>query len=139
MSKVPKGILAFRSITTLISIIQQGTFTHPSGKEVTTEDSRQALVLSVAFSILAALEYEVVAVVAKQNLRTLEVIICSNLPCNKDRTFVQWLSDFVFSRNDRWSDGDTDTKCQYPAVILPLAPEGLKGSEDLQGYIASLW
>src|SRR5271163_3017868 len=55
--------LAFRSITLMTSKIQQKSATAPIKED--QRKHRATLLLSVAFSILVALQYEVVAVTAK--------------------------------------------------------------------------
>jgi hypothetical protein len=141
---VPEGILAFRSITRLTSIIQQGPFSDLSDKKIPEEEDRRELRLSVAFSILAALEHEVVAVMSKPIPHRLEVIVCSNLPHDKDQTFIQQfgntMMDLVFTKNDRPTDPRHANKSEYPSIFYTSPPPELKKGTwmELESYVNKL-
>jgi hypothetical protein len=142
---VPEGILAFRSITRLTSIIQQGPFSDLSDEKTPEKEDRRELRLSVAFSILAALEHEVVAVMSKPMAGRLEVIVCSNLPHDKDQTFLRQLGntimDFEFTKNDRPTDPRHADKSEYPSIFYTSPPPELKKSTwmELESYVNKLW
>ena len=154
MNKLDR-ILAFRSITSLAAIIQQHPYNHFSNpsSNVTEQidqhpNKRRHLIISVAFSILAALEYEVVAVVAKMMRgEEMQVIVCSNLSSDKERPFLQMLWDtikgiprFLFTENHRPSD--KDKKNLYPTIIPISRPADLSENntlEELRVYVDNLW
>ena len=152
MEKPNDRILAFRAITRLTGIIQH--YPHhpdPSGSfEVETIDfdlnDRRILIFSVAFTILAALEHEVVAVATKTSTVGTQVDDDKNI--NRPR-FV----GLLFTSNDRPTDrkklgpktdclSDSDDKKLCP-IIIPIArPVNLLENntpDDLKAYVDSLW
>jgi|SRR5271169_2238922 len=76
---IPRNILAFRTITKLLSQIQQERAFQVSHSEATRRlpEERLELKLSNAFSTVAVIEHEVVAVVTKRTSETLNVIACT--------------------------------------------------------------
>ena len=84
LEDIPRNILAFRTISKLLSQIQQEHLfqdTHP--KELLPVE-RLELKLSNAFSTLAVIEHEVVAVVTKRTEEVLEVTACPQTLTNQD-------------------------------------------------------
>ena len=145
---------AFRSITLLTSKVQHKSDTTPSKEE--NANYRSMLSLSVAFSILAALQNEVVAVMAKVIVDgELQVIVCPTSPCNKDRSIFQAVTDFLedligkqslsvsllASRNARKQDR-RENKNVYPTIITsePLPSLSRNATvQELDGYVQGLW
>ena len=72
---IPENILAFRTITTLLQAIQQ----HKPFKFMQDVNSQPELRLCTAFSTVAVIDREVVAVVAKRIPEILEVIVCTTI------------------------------------------------------------
>lgn len=130
-SDTPEGILAFRTITSLTAMVQQRPY-KSSAEEKPTEGTSRDLALSVALSIVAALEHNVVATVAKQEFGQLEVIVCSDIPRTDDRPFLLQLADdikagdlagtintlkFLMTKNDCPEENGNANLKQYPTVI----------------------
>ena len=143
-----------------MSKVQQKSDTPPA-KEDESKMGGKILSLSVAFSILAALEYQVVAVMAKPMSLTgkLEVIVCPNHPhsTSKDRSSLQVAKDSVVKRVEdtlgaqhlsfsilasRNARKDDKHKNLYPTIMASAPPDGLSQNatqEQLEGYVNSLW
>lgn len=79
---IPRNILAFRTITTLLSQIQQGRalkVPQSYNAQLDREELRE-LKISDAFSTVAVIEHEIVAVVTNRGPETLEVIASIQSP-----------------------------------------------------------
>lgn len=77
LDSIPRNILAFRTITQLLSYIQQDQafrITEPPLEAL--KDQRLELKLTSAFSTVAVIEHEVVAVVTKRLPTSLQVVAC---------------------------------------------------------------
>jgi hypothetical protein len=82
--EIPRNILAFRTITKLLSQIQQERefqvlYTEPT---LSSKD-RLELRLSNAFSTVAVIEHEVIAVVTKPTRESLQVTACTQTSINQ--------------------------------------------------------
>ncbi|KJA17468.1 hypothetical protein HYPSUDRAFT_57717 [Hypholoma sublateritium FD-334 SS-4] len=94
---IPRNILAFRTITTLLSRIQQGRASQvpqPYTAQL-NRDERRELKISNAFSTLAVIEHEIVAVVTNRDTETLEVIASIQSP-NDNFSYIE-RSNSLFS------------------------------------------
>jgi hypothetical protein len=108
--RIPENILAFRTITTLLHAIQQ----HKPFKLMQDVNSQRELRLYTAFSTVAVIEHEVVAVVAKRIPEILEVIVCpTTSPDQHQQVATQSpasnsifsnFSNFLFVKNPRRND-----------------------------------
>jgi len=78
---VPENILAFRTITKLLSLIQQEQAFRVKLKGSSPEDIE--LSLSTAFATIAVIEHEIVAVVTKVTY-DLITVVCATLTSTKD-------------------------------------------------------
>lgn len=96
---IPQNILAFRTITTLLEIIQQERpFKVIDDERKLSDSDRRELKLSSAFSTVAVANHEVVAIVAKQCPGKLEV-----MACNYDSTNQQTIEPPQPSSNSTFS------------------------------------
>jgi hypothetical protein len=122
---IPRNILAFRTITTLLAKIQQEQSFQVSSKERLSRQSseRQELLVSNAFATIANMDKDVVAVVTKHTSgQILEVVVCtSETPINEEAlitspppTLVSQVWHFV-TKSHRWDD-------KKPAIVLPEYP-----------------
>jgi hypothetical protein len=146
--------LAFRSITLMTSKIQQKSATAPIKED--QRKHRATLLLSVAFSILVALQYEVVAVTAKVvGNGNLQVIVCRSTHTLQNRSFLQVVMDtlkdligmkdisvsFLASRNPRMQDNN-NIKSPHPHIVDCEYPPNLSTEsteQDLDSYVQGLW
>lgn len=109
-SDIPQNILAFRTITKMLAIIQQERpFKIIEDGPAISASDREELKLLSAFSSLAVVEHDVVAVVARQCPEKLEVVACNNddstnqklpLPTVPSNRFAEWLFTKNFRRDD---------------------------------------
>jgi hypothetical protein len=149
--------LAFRSITLMTSKIQQKSDTAHIEEE-SPKKNRVTLLLSVAFSILVALQYEVVAVTAKVVSKgNLQVIVCPSTHTHspQNRSFLQVVLDtvkdliglkhisvlFLASRNPRSQDND-HIKSPHPRIVDCEFPPSLSEQsteQELNSYVQALW
>ena len=81
---IPRNILAFRTITKLLSQIQQEKAFQVSRLEAKLPKPHQRLELrlSNAFATIAVIEHEIVAVVTKRTPESLKVFACPQTPIN---------------------------------------------------------
>jgi hypothetical protein len=144
---IPENILAFRTITTLLERIQQ----HKPFKLLQNEqeDPEQDLKLATAFSTVAVIQHEIVAVVANRMPETLKVIVTSNTisPDQNQQVIPQSifpdLSSFLFVKNFRKDDlksAEFQKTLNSDPVIHPLQPPldlaPNPGHEELKKYIS---
>lgn len=150
-------IMAFRTMTTIISLIQR---TDPSLKapelsppSPTDEQSRELRVLSALATILV-MEHEKVAVVAKHGNSSgggVEVFACTDSSAGKNTKsdsessyadIFQYLWNFVVAENPRENPQDDDS--EYPAIHNPrdspdhLCLQGISENELLGKLLADV-
>jgi hypothetical protein len=119
---------------------------------------RGTLLLSVAFSILVALQYEVIAVTAKVVSKgNLQVIVCHSTHTHspQNKSFLQVMKDslkdliglkhisvsFLASRNPRSQDDD-NIKSPHPRIVDCEFPPSLSEQsteQELNSYVQALW
>ena len=151
---IPQSILAFRTITTLLQIIQQEQpFKIIEDEPKLSDSDRRELKLLSAFSTVAVAHHEVVAVVAKQCPGTVEVMAC-NYDDSTNQQIIeppQTPSNFfaaLFTKNFRKDDfqktenedkrmAEEEGKRRFP-VIKPteMPPDFVgHGDEGLRKYL----
>jgi len=151
-SGIPENILAFRTITTLLERIQQ----HKPFKLLQdVQDPQQELKLSTAFSTVAVINHEVVAVVAKRMPEMLEVIVGTNISPDQNQQVITQspalnsifpdFSSFLFVKNFRRDDLKSaepqktpDKQIRDPVINAIQPPPDLApnpGYEELKQYI----
>ncbi len=89
--RIPRNILAFRTITKLLSQIQQEKAFQVSRLEakLPQHPERLELRLSNAFATIAVIEHEIVAVVTKRTPESLKVFACPQTPINDGPPITQ--------------------------------------------------
>jgi len=117
---IPRNILAFRTITKLLSHIQQEQAFKVSWNKSLPE-KKEELELSTAFATIAVIEHEVIAVVTKHTVERIEVICTpqtriqdtsiNDLSTNQGKWFLRALHFFI-TKNPRQNDP--------PPAILPI-------------------
>jgi hypothetical protein len=143
---IPENILAFRTITTLLQKIQQQSFTIT--EEYGSSKSDQALNISTAFSTVAVIDKEVVAVATRHCAERLEVIVCTNLSHDGDQPITQPFSSsfmsripipsFLITKNFRKDDPEPANKdLEINDIKLPPGLED--GNEDPEQYFEERW
>jgi hypothetical protein len=137
---LPRNILAFRTITTLLALIQQERPFKVSDESVMEMDQleRQELKISSAFSNLAVTDNDIVAVVTKSSPETLAVIVCTRLS-NHESSFISPQSipknplsriwHFLVTKNFRRDDSKS-TWVTDPTIFDPEIPDGFKTDDD---------
>ena len=147
---IPQNILAFRTITTLLQIIQQEQpFKIIEDERKLSDSDRRELKLSSAFSTVAVANHEVVAIVAKQCPGKLEVMACNYDDSTNQQTIEppQPSSNFTFSfaalftKNFRRDDlnkienedkkmAEEERKRRFPVIKTTEIPPDLVGHGD---------
>lgn|SRR5271156_563820 len=158
---IPQSILAFRTITTLLEIIQQERpFKIIEDDPKLSDSDRRELKLSSAFSTVAVANHEVVAVVAKQCPGKLEVMACNYEDSTNQQTIEppQPPSNFtfpfaaLFAKNFRRDDfkktenedkrmAEEERKRRFPVIKTTELPPDLvgHGDEGLRQYLEQPW
>lgn len=152
---IPENILAFRTITTWLEGIQrQRPF-----KLVEDAGLQHELRLSTAFSTVAVINHEVVAVVAKDNGGILEVIVCINHSPDQSQqittqtssnSIISNVSTFLFAKNIRRDESQVknnqggktarDEPRKVPIIKNTETPPGLEpGYEGIKVYLEKRW
>ena len=138
---IPRNILAFRTITTMLASIQQGRpFKFSLNDSKLSAAQQQELKISNALANLAIADHEVVAV-ATAHAEELSVIACSPSESNDksplSKPLLAPLSDswlkFIISKNPRKDDkreDSTDYPLIYDAKVLAEKEKGLAGFGD---------
>jgi len=148
---IPRNILAFRTITKLLSQIQQEKAFQVSRLEAKLPQPHQRLELrlSNAFSTVAVIEHEVVAVVTKRAEESLQVIACTQTSINQGllttplppRPLSQvW--HLLFTQNDHRSDAETAIHSTAEATISEakiLAGIDFDDDRTLKLYVDEYW
>ena len=78
--EIPKSILAFRTITTLLEQLQQERKFQVIPSKRQPQPDRLELKISNAFSTIAVMDNEVVAIVMKHTSEVLEITACTQAP-----------------------------------------------------------
>lgn len=147
MDSIPENILAFRTITTLLEMIQPlkprplHLLPNEHGLSFT---SQKELKLADALSTVAVIDHEVVAVVANRTNGQLKVIACTNPSYDhEDQQLIKqaplassiFRIPFLFIKNYRRSDPD-EVKRMVPIIDDTTPPPDLKeGDTGLKGYL----
>jgi hypothetical protein len=123
---VPRNILAFRTMTKLLSLIQQEQAFQVEWVDPPLDDKE--LVLSTAFATIAVIEHEVIAVVTKRTYGKLEVICSAEIPPKAlpPPPPPPWYLNFFVTSNPRRDD---------PGSTNPLAGELAIGRADDAGIV----
>lgn len=120
---IPRKILAFRTITTLLSRIQQEqAFRISESEETFSEQDNLELKLSSAFSTIAVIDHEIIAVVIERTRELLKVTACAQTSVNESSLTTTSPSGhiskafrFIFAQNYRRDD--TQSASSEPTII----------------------
>lgn len=150
LEPIPKNILAFRTITHLLSAIQQNRefqATAPSAQPDVNQ--RQELKLTNAFSTVAVIEREIVAVVTKRASAKLEVVATIQpsdvgnppTPSVPPSNYKKTILDFIFTQNPRRDDAVSATSQTGPTITdaMSLADFDLDDDEAIKKYAEECW
>ena len=154
---IPRNILAFRTITTILSLIQQERPFKVSHSSATPEGlskvDRQLLKILNAVSNLAVANYDVTAVTTKSSPETLEVITCTTRHSkyehphtymqsnSQNSTKISKIWELIVTKNFRRDDTRSPTWESDPTIIDATAPAGLDPDDDeeLKKYLNKRW
>lgn len=149
---VPKNILAFRTITHLLSYIQQNRAFRVTTPSVPAHDNqRLELKLTNAFSTVAVIEHEVVGVVTRRISKTLEVVACvqpsdvENPPTTLSKPPSKHKSEFwdlIFTHNPRRDEQPVPATISTGSIITDasiLADIKLDDDEATKRYAEACW
>jgi len=147
---LPRNILAFRTITSILHLIQQERPFKVSD-DLAMDMSpmeRQELKISNAVSNLAIANNDITAVVTKRCPDTLVVIACTHLSNHESSfispqppTAISRIFQYLFTKNFRRDDPKSPTWDKDPTIINAIIPLGLKPDDDeaLKKYLEERW
>jgi len=149
---LPKNILAFRTITTLLARIQQEnplaqTYTELDNLAVVDSD-KETLRISTAFANLAVTKNSIVAVATHLSAKDLQVVVCANFDDDNEHLLNRTTSSkidtggfwrFLISANPRRDDPPSDI--QHPTIVDTKIPSHVDPEDDktLINYIKETW
>src|SRR5277367_1110328 len=142
---IPRNILAFHTITTMLARIQQERpFKISLNNSKISGAQQRELKISNAFAYLAVTNYDVVAVATVQSPDELNVVACSHSDSNDEsppspsQSGLSRCLNFFFAKNPR-DDESNDCPVVVDAKALPeKALAGLDGDKaKLRAYVQS--
>lgn len=149
---IPRKILAFRTITSILAIIQQERPFKVSNELPTDMKplDRQELKISNAVCNLAIADKDIIAVVTKPGDDSLAVIACAHLPRNESsfissqsplKMAMARLWQLLITKNFRRDDPKSSTWEIDPTIIDAKIPPGLDSDDDeaLNEYLENRW
>ena len=134
---IPRNILAFRTITTMLGLIQQERPFKISDLKIPAEHDRELKITS-ALANVAVAQHEIVAVATVHSAEELEVIACTQSSSDKPspsqsaivRQPPRWR--FLFTKNPRRDEAYILENCPRTVVV---DGKGLPDEEKLRGYV----
>jgi hypothetical protein len=136
---IPRNILAFRTITKLLSHIQQEQAFQVSWDNPLPANDEE-LKLSTAFATIAVIDHEIVAVVTKHTCEKIQVVLTSQTPIKEPKRGI-W--GFLIAQNPRLKDAPL-TSTNEPTIssaddagILPGID--LNDDEILKTWVDQCW
>ncbi|KAF8804889.1 hypothetical protein BYT27DRAFT_7213579 [Phlegmacium glaucopus] len=149
LKDIPRNILAFRTITKLLSQIQQERAFEVYTPAILSPEDRLELKLSNAFSTLAVIEHEVVAIVTKRTAVTLKIVASTQTSTNEEPLVIPSPSGFVsqvwhllVTQNYRRGDPQPPTLPIGEPIICDagiLAGTDLVDDETLKLQVNAYW
>jgi len=146
---IPKSILAFRTITTLLEQIQQERKFQVLPSKKHPQPDRLELKISNAFSTIAVIDHEVVAIVTKRTPEVLEITACTQTPANEDPAttpsqpgFTSQVWHLLVTQNYRWNDEERITFPVGQPIIddaKTLAALELADDDALKLWVDEYW
>lgn len=139
---IPKNILAFRTITKLLSQIQQDRVFQvlQSGPKPLSKLQRQELKLSNAFSTVAVMDHEVIAAITKRTPDSLDVM-CAPINDAPPITPSPSRWGFMATQNVRWNRLPSTNRSREPTIsdASVLADIDLDDDEKLKLHVSEHW
>jgi len=143
LKDIPRNILAFRTITKLLSHIQQEQAFQVSWDNPPYPHNEE-LKISTAFATIAVIHHEIVAVVTKQTYERIHVVLAPQTPIEDSSTKPPSLLkrglEFFVAKNPRPKDPQNDEptiSCANDAGILPGID--LNDDEVLKMWVDKCW
>jgi hypothetical protein len=141
LTDIPKNILAFRTITTLLERIQQERKIKVSQPEKLPPPDRLELKISNAFSTIAVMEHEIVAIATKRTPEALKITACTQAPANEDSVIAptqpglpSQIWHLLVTQNYRWGDESdkiiTERRIGKPTIDDAETLAGLELADD---------
>ena len=133
---IPRNILAFRTITTMLARIQQERpfkFS-PEDLEISAAQ-QQELKIANALANLAIADHDIVAVATVHSAEELNVIACTHSesndqsPPSPSQNVVSRCWNFIFAKNPRRDEERDDESKDCPVVVDAKALAGLDNDE----------
>ena len=136
---IPRNILAFRTITTMLHHIQQERPFKISDSNIPDEHS-QELKLSNALATVAVADHNVVAVAMVHSAEGLKVIACTQWsnnkgPLSQSSTVLQHYWRLFFTKNPRRDEGQEN---DYPVVVDAKAPPDCDEAK-VDAHVENCW
>lgn len=129
-------VLTFRTITTLLHLIQQQQEQPLEVTDMKPQTAHDRLHLSIlnAIATLAVTQHEVVAVTAKYTDHGLELVASANgseaeEPRSSNHA-LKVLQDLLITWNPAYSNSSTSISDEYPTLAKPSKPANLKDETD---------
>lgn len=146
---LPRNILAFRTITSMLSWIQQAQIFEDPNLKSADPANRKELKIVNALATIMVVDNEVVAVVAKHDVgaEALQAIVCAHLADDKKNLthsqspgIMGQLWQFLITQNPR-RDDPSPSCSNRPLIVDPEIPAGLEPNnmEGLKEYISARW
>jgi hypothetical protein len=150
LNGVPRNILAFRTITTMLTQIQQNRPFKISDIVGMSDMERQELKISNAISTVAVANHDIVAVVAKRAPKKLEVTACTHAQSDSENpvtlpsltpSIMSRTWQLLFTKNFRRDDPKPAIPILDPIIIDATIPAGLEQDDDegLRQYLERRW
>lgn len=151
---LPRNILAFRTISTFLGLIQQERpFKVSDSTTDLSQIDRRELKISNAVATLAVADNDITAVITKRWADTLEVITStgptphsdddSEKPCieSKSNNIFSRVWELMVNKNYRRDDPKPPVCDRDPTIINATIPNGLEPDDDegLKDYLDKCW
>jgi hypothetical protein len=149
ISSIPRNILAFRTITMMLSKLQPRQTSSPDSdafEHQVTAEARREVRISDALAHLAIVEHEVIALATEFTPDGFTVVACASgtpeVPPElekqpKPESYADQIYGFLFTKNPRRDDPPANPVVTYPNIISAMPPDDM-GSQTLGDYIQKL-
>ena len=134
---IPRNILAFRTITTMLAFIQQERpFKFSQNDSEISAAQQQELNISNAFANLAVADLDIVAVATVQSTEELNIVACRYSECDDEsppspsENGLSRYLNFLFTKNPRREEDRGDNFKKSPAIVDAKALDGLDDDES---------
>ena len=148
---IPENILAFRTITMILSMIPRTTpievIDNLESNNILNSQHCQEVRITDAFAHIATSEHDIAAITTSsvRDDTDLHVLACTNnpitpLPISTPANLITKLKVWylMFTRNFCRKDPETSSKSPYPIIISPSKPPDLLEGQDVFTYMVGL-